>query len=114
MDDIYTQPSRYNWMFQFYLKAQGLSLSWVGSGRIIMTHNFSEDDYAEVIQRFVVAAKKMQRDGWWWQSELLSNKTIKQQIFKEMIMTRIPALGKLLPGKLKPCRQNKQVEEVGL
>jgi len=27
----YRQPSRYNWMFQYYLRAAGLSLSWVGT-----------------------------------------------------------------------------------
>ena len=26
----YTQPSRYNWMLQYYLRAEGLGLSWVG------------------------------------------------------------------------------------
>src|SRR5262249_11785467 len=31
---LYTQPSRYNWMFQFYLRAEGLALSWIGTGRI--------------------------------------------------------------------------------
>src|SRR6201994_2698798 len=31
----YTEPSRYNWMFQYYLRAEGLFLSWVGSGRLI-------------------------------------------------------------------------------
>src|SRR6185312_15429128 len=27
----YTQPSRYNWMLQYYLRAEGLALSWVGT-----------------------------------------------------------------------------------
>ena len=31
----YTRPSRYNWMLQFYLRAEGLALSWVGTGRLI-------------------------------------------------------------------------------
>lgn len=31
----YTQPSRYNWMLQYYLRAEGLALSWVGTGRLI-------------------------------------------------------------------------------
>jgi glutamate-1-semialdehyde 2,1-aminomutase len=30
----YTRPSRYNWMFQYYLRAEGLALSWVGTGRL--------------------------------------------------------------------------------
>src|SRR5262249_31936733 len=35
----YTQPSRYNWMLQFYLRAEGLALSWVGTGRLIFSLN---------------------------------------------------------------------------
>ncbi|MFM9955384.1 MAG: aminotransferase class III-fold pyridoxal phosphate-dependent enzyme, partial [Opitutaceae bacterium] len=27
---FYTVPSHYNWMFQFYLRAEGLALSWIG------------------------------------------------------------------------------------
>src|SRR5262249_14556017 len=37
----YLQPSRYNWMFQYYLRAEGLALSWVGSGRMIFSHNYT-------------------------------------------------------------------------
>src|SRR5215470_18160725 len=33
----YLQPSRYNWMLQFYLRAEGLALSWVGTGRLIFS-----------------------------------------------------------------------------
>jgi glutamate-1-semialdehyde 2,1-aminomutase len=29
----YRRPSRYNWMFQYYLRAEGLALSWIGTGR---------------------------------------------------------------------------------
>ena len=29
----YTQPGRYHWLLQFYLRAEGLALSWVGTGR---------------------------------------------------------------------------------
>ena len=39
---LYSTPSRYNWMFQFYLRNQGIALSWVGSGRMIF--NFAIDD----------------------------------------------------------------------
>ncbi len=37
---LYTQPSRYNWMLQFYLRAEGLALGWVGTGRLIFSLNF--------------------------------------------------------------------------
>jgi len=84
----YSQPSRYNWMFQYYLRAEGLSLSWIGSGRFIMSHNYSDEDMQEVTRRFVVAAETMQADGWWWQGESLSNKSIRKQIFREMLASR--------------------------
>lgn len=83
----YTLPSRYNWMFQYYLRAEGLAISWVGSGRIIMSHNFSDLAYEEVMQSFIMAAKTMQLDGWWWQNKTLSNKSIKKQVFRELVTT---------------------------
>jgi glutamate-1-semialdehyde 2,1-aminomutase len=82
---LYTQPSRYNWMFQYYLRAEGLAISWVGSGRMIMSHNFSDADFDAVVQRFVAAAQAMQADGWWWQDTGLTNKAIKKQIFRELL-----------------------------
>lgn len=89
---LYTLPSRYNWMYQYYLKAEGIALSWVGSGRIIMSHNFDEGDFEQVMDCFIRAAEAMQRDGWWWQGEHLTNKTIKRQLLKEMISVHLPWL----------------------
>jgi glutamate-1-semialdehyde 2,1-aminomutase len=44
---LYTQPGRYSWMFQFYLRAEGIAMSWVGSGRLIFSHDFTDADFAE-------------------------------------------------------------------
>lgn len=85
---LYTVPSRYNWMFQFYLRDQGLELSWVGSGRLIMSLNYSDDDFAEVAQRFFNAARQMAMDGWWWQSEQLTQRGIQRQLATEMLRAR--------------------------
>jgi glutamate-1-semialdehyde 2,1-aminomutase len=81
----YTEPSRYNWMFQYYLRAEGLVLSWVGTGRLIFSLNYTDADFAEVEKRIVAAAEKMKRDGWWWHDASLTNKTIRRRILKEMI-----------------------------
>jgi glutamate-1-semialdehyde 2,1-aminomutase len=81
----YTEPSRYNWMLQFYLRAEGLALSWVGTGRFIFSLNYTDADFAEVAQRFVTAATKMKQDGWWWHDASLTNKSIRRQILKEMV-----------------------------
>jgi glutamate-1-semialdehyde 2,1-aminomutase len=86
----YTEPSRYNWMLQYYLRAEGLALSWVGTGRLIFSLNYSDADFAEVADRFVAAAENMKRDGWWWHEASLTNKGIRRQILKEMITRRRP------------------------
>ena len=84
----YTEPSRYNWMFQYYLRLEQLALSWVGTGRLIFSLNYTDADFAEVAKRFVAAAEKMKQDGWWWRDASLTNKTIRRQVLKE-ILTRV-------------------------
>ena len=81
----YTQPSRYNWMLQYYLRIQGLALSWVGTGRLIFSLNYSDADFDEVVQRFVLAATQMKSDGWWWHTPEMSNKGIRRSILKETL-----------------------------
>ncbi len=85
----YEQPSRYNWMLQYYLRAEGLALSWVGTGRLIFSLNYTETDFDAVAGRFVAAAEAMQRDGWWWSNPALTNRSIKRTILKEMIAHRL-------------------------
>jgi glutamate-1-semialdehyde 2,1-aminomutase len=81
----YTTPSRYNWMLQYYLRAEGLALSWVGTGRFIFSLNYTDADFAEISKRLVAAAEKMKQDQWWWNDGALTNKAIKRQILKEMV-----------------------------
>ena len=76
-------------MFQYYLRAEGLALSWVGTGRLIFSLNYTEADFEQVAERFVAAAKAMQRDGWWWSHPELTNKSIKRAILKETITRRL-------------------------
>jgi glutamate-1-semialdehyde 2,1-aminomutase len=82
---FYTQPSRYNWMLQYYLRVHGLALSWVGTGRLIFSLNYSDADFEEVLQRFVLATTQMKNDGWWWHSPELTNKQIRRSILKETL-----------------------------
>jgi len=81
----YATPSRYNWMLQYYLRAEGLALSWVGTGRLIFSLNYTDADFTEVANRFIAAAAKMKQDGWWWHDGALTNKNIRRKILKEML-----------------------------
>ena len=85
---LYTQPSRYNWMLQFYLRAHGLALSWVGSGRLIFSLNYGEAEVHEVRERFVAAARQMRSDGWWWHDAAQTDRGIRRSILKEMLRQR--------------------------
>jgi glutamate-1-semialdehyde 2,1-aminomutase len=85
---LYTEPSRYNWMFQFYLRQQGLALSWVGSGRLIFSLNYDDAHFEAVSQRFIEAAKRMREDGWWHGDPSLSNKGIRRSLLREMLARR--------------------------
>ena len=82
----YTQPSRYNWMLQYYLRLEGLALSWVGTGRMIFSLNYSDADFEAVLQKFVAAATRMKHDGWWWHTPELTNKSIRRSILKETFL----------------------------
>jgi len=62
---LFEQPGRYHWMFQYYLRAEGLALSWVGTGRCLFSLDFSDAQYGQVTAALLAAGGKMQADGWW-------------------------------------------------
>jgi glutamate-1-semialdehyde 2,1-aminomutase len=72
-------------MLQYYLRLHGLALSWVGTGRLIFSLNYSDADFEAVLQKFVLAAQQMQKEGWWWHSPELTNKSIRRRILKETL-----------------------------
>ncbi len=81
---LYTQPGRYHWMLPYYLREQGLMLSWVGSGRLIFSLEFGDAEFADVQQRFVAATLAMQHDGWWWHDGVTTHRDIRRQVLREM------------------------------
>ncbi|MEE4329525.1 MAG: aminotransferase class III-fold pyridoxal phosphate-dependent enzyme, partial [Wenzhouxiangella sp.] len=85
----YEKPSRYNWMFQFYLNAEGLLLPWVGTGRLIFSLNFRDEDFDQVVERIVRAGKAMEADGWWWHPAGATSASVGRAILKEMLVARL-------------------------
>jgi glutamate-1-semialdehyde 2,1-aminomutase len=98
---IFTQPSRYNWMLQFYLRAEGLALSWVGTGRLIFRIDLPDDAFAEIARRIVEAAVAMHRDGWWWSSPELTNQAIRRRVRSETL--RALGLGRASGQSARPA-----------
>jgi glutamate-1-semialdehyde 2,1-aminomutase len=85
----YTQPSPYNWMFQYYLRAEGLALSWIGTGRLIFSLNYTDADFGAVADRIVAAAQAMQQAEWWWADPGASDKRIRRRILREIVSHRL-------------------------
>ncbi len=87
---LYLAPSRYNWMLQYYLHAEGLALSWVGTGRLIFSLNYTQAEFDAVVERFVAAAHAMQQDGWWWHDKTTTDRSLRRAILREMISHSLP------------------------
>jgi glutamate-1-semialdehyde 2,1-aminomutase len=66
----------------------GLALSWVGTGRLIFSLNYSEPEFAAVLARFVAACQVMKADGWWWSAPAQTNRGIRRGILQEMLRHR--------------------------
>jgi glutamate-1-semialdehyde 2,1-aminomutase len=82
---LYKSPSRYNWMLQYYLRAAGLALGSAGSGRLVMQHTLSDEDWQSLIECLVRGVQSMQDDGWWSAHPGLTNRSISKQVFWEVV-----------------------------
>jgi len=47
-----------------------------------------------VVQCFVRAGLAMQADGWWWTDGLVTNKTIKRRLLREMLAAKFQGVEK--------------------
>ncbi|MFC3712577.1 aminotransferase class III-fold pyridoxal phosphate-dependent enzyme [Sphingoaurantiacus capsulatus] len=94
----FSAPSRYNWMLQYYLRREGLALSWVGTGRIIFSLDYSDADFAAVADRFVAAARAMRDEGWFWAPDGATEKSVRRQVLRELIAARFFSVR----GRVKP------------
>ena len=84
---LFLQPSRYNWLLQYYLRAEGVTLSWVGTGRCLSNMDFTQQHYQELQTKLLSAAWNMKRDGWWLTEQEQPGREKKMRIglIKEML-----------------------------
>ncbi len=81
----HTQPGRYHWLLQYYLRAEGLHLTWTGSGRLIFSLNYTDADFDQVVQRFMRAACTMRDDGWFWSDPMQPARAGRKKVLREML-----------------------------
>jgi glutamate-1-semialdehyde 2,1-aminomutase len=84
----YLLPGRYNWMLQYYLRAAGLMLSWVGTGRFIFSLDYTDADFEVVCGKLISAARQMKEDGFFHCDPALTDKAIRRRILRETIAHR--------------------------
>jgi glutamate-1-semialdehyde 2,1-aminomutase len=91
---IFKEPSRYNWLLQYYMRAEGLTLSWVGTGRCLSSMDFSPDDYEDLQNKLLKAARSMKADAWWLTEEQQPGreKLMRSRLIREIVgsLVRIP------------------------
>lgn len=92
---LFKAPSRYNWLLQYYLRAEGVTLSWVGTGRCLASLDYTTADYDELRTKILAAATRMKEDGWWLteQEEPGRERRMKLRLAAEMArsLVRVPA-----------------------
>jgi glutamate-1-semialdehyde 2,1-aminomutase len=107
---LFTQPGRYAWMLQYYLRAHGIAMSWVGTGRFIFSHDYTDADFADFVLRFVAATEVMANDGFFWAGAKLTDRWIRRRVLLEMLEARLlrrrrSSRGKKAPADLAPALQ---------
>jgi glutamate-1-semialdehyde 2,1-aminomutase len=109
----YAAPSRYHWMFQYYLRAEGLALSWIGTGRLVFSHNYTDADFEAVADRFVAAARHMRDDGWWWHQPATTNRSIRRQVLREIVAARLRLAPSITSSAGRPADRRTRLGTAG-
>ena len=90
----FTEPSRFNWLLQYYLRDQGINFSWVGTGRCLASMDFTDAEFDRLRESILAAAERMRSDKWWLTEEEQPNrnKQIRSKLMKDMVASviRVP------------------------
>ena len=71
------------------MRAEGLAMSWVGTGRCLFSLDMEEAEYELVTEKLLAAAQRMKEDGWWWDGATPGS--IKRAIVWEALMGMLPS-----------------------
>lgn len=89
----FEQASRFNWLLQYYMRAEGISLSWVGTGRCLISLDFTQAEFADLTERLMRAALCMREDCWWLseQEQPDINKMTQRGVVKDLVNSMVPS-----------------------
>lgn len=87
----HTAPSRFNWMLQYYLRLHGIHLSWIGTGRLIFGHDYTDADLQGFAERFLAASRQMRDDGFWWHPPGQTRRGIGRALVRDMARASLRA-----------------------
>merc|ERR1711871_1575394 len=77
----FNTPGRYHWMLQFFLLDEGIKLASIGSGRMNLRLDTSEEELSMLTDKLVRAGKRMREGGWWTEEATIKTTA---QIFKTL------------------------------
>ncbi len=86
---FYTRPSRYNWMLQYYCRAEGLALGWTGTGRLIFSLAYDDAQFDEVAERMLRAVGRFEADGWAAAPAGANDRDLGRQIMRELTSAKM-------------------------
>ncbi len=95
----FTDPGCFHWMLQYYLRAEGLNLGWIGTGRFIFPLDTSADALVDIRARFVRAAGRMRDDGWFSPPGKVTGRGIARRVLRETLSA---ALGRAPSDRSTP------------
>jgi len=85
---MYTEPGRYHWMLQYYMRDAGVALSWVGTGRCLFSLDWTDEQYDTLKTRMLEACRMMKEGGWWEKPQT----NVKSAVAKEFVVAIVKSL----------------------
>eukprot|EP00667_Euglena_gracilis_P000616 EG_transcript_615 len=89
---LFQKPGRYHWMLAYYLRDEGVNVSWVGTGRLNFSLDFTPADFEATTAALLRACRRMKADGW-WADQQLSNWQIQRQFAGQILLALLRPLG---------------------
>ena len=84
----FTAPGRYHWMLQYFLLDEGIKLASIGSGRMNLRLDTTDEELNALTDKLLRAAARMREGGWWTQQATVkTTPQIFQMLFADAMRT---------------------------